>query len=235
MANKYYSLDVSSWSNWITSLENALTDKYGNNLTVHVNTSSDFIFTCPDISEKSIKITNSVIYCGTVSGTTLSPYQSFSYFYNGVVKINHLVLGDNFFLLTGVSGYTNTILIAKTIGGISVCYGGHNSNNYINYATGVGYRNGSNIGVIDFVDFGRSVYCDVAAPYKLPLTILNISSQNDWIIRQDNGTPDTIKDLYMSLYMPGTSFLKNNALFSATALYQSDGKTHLRTALLAEF
>lgn len=56
MANKYYALSIDSASAFITTLQNALIDKYGEDVEIASASSSDLIFHCQKISDKYIRI-----------------------------------------------------------------------------------------------------------------------------------------------------------------------------------
>ena len=60
MANKYYGLNITDVASWLTSVRDALVDKYGDGVTIDNITTSELVFTCPAISEKAIKFTNLV-------------------------------------------------------------------------------------------------------------------------------------------------------------------------------
>ena len=237
MANKYYVLDTADFSKWVTSVQNALIDKFGENVTIYTASSSTLTFTCDAISERAIQFTSASASCGMMSGSTYGSSKQFSECASSAATrlLKYLVLGDSFLLL---AGRKESALIGKTINGISIHFGGTRQDSSV-YYDGCGshaYKDGEYIGTLDFVSFGRDVYCDTATPYKTPLLIINTSSQDDYIVRQADGTPDTIKDLYMSTYANSDNvFMTVSGLFSATNLYQADGSIHLRTALLAEF
>ena len=241
MANKYYALDTSTTANWLTSVAEALVDKFGSGVTINNKTTSVLTFTCPAISEKTINLNSNYAQLGTVSGTTFTNQLSFFYSYSGnMFKHHDLVLGDNFFFLVGVgysTSYREVCLIAKTVGGVSIFCGAtsQSSTTYNANCRFTMYKDGVEVGYTDFLDFGRFIDSDSGVPYKMPLFIFNKNAEGDQLLRLADGTSDTIDGLWMSAFAPGTTFVRAGGLFSATEVYTSDATIKLRTAIVAEF
>lgn len=240
MANKYYALDRSNVASWLTSLKNALVDKYGDAATIHNHTSSALTFSVPAISEKVINFNANYAQLGTASGTTFTNQLSFFYSYSGYMHYHqHLILGDSFMMIVG-TGYSSArefCLIAKTVGGMSIFFGATSQSNssYNSTCRNVAYKDDVSVGTINFVDFGRTVYSNAGVPYKMPLMIFNMSETGDQIYRLPTEEFDTVDGLWMSAFIPGTSYLRAGGLFSPADIYTSDAQVKLRTAILAEF
>ena len=241
MANMYFKLDCTSKTTFISSLKNALVTKYGDDVTIHYE-SEYLIFSCPAISDKVIRINNYQVYYGDSysSGTAVDNYQRFLFTYSSTYTFieSHLVLGDSFLFMSAFysSQYRNDCIIAKTIGGKSLICGftGYDSNADKNITKDV-----TNDLQIKFVGYDTAVFCDVNVPYKSKLLIVYPTVTGDNMVRNSDGTEDTIKDLYMSYYRSNLNgfVVTNKALFSNRNMYansESDG-AHLLTSILAEF
>ena len=239
MANKFYHLNAVSLQDWLALLAESLTNKYGDWVTIHIVDSSQLVFTCPAISEKSIRVTNANIYYGSVSaGGTFTSESVFFYLYSGSIwSYKYLILGERFFLLTGTDSYTSNVLIAKTESDISLFLGsvGHETSSRHTNNNWHAFSQGTKMGDFDILDFGRPCLYQAAVPYKSPLLLLYRDAQGDQLLRKQDGTPDTIEGLYMAAYSAGSPLLVNGGLFSATGQYSAGSIYRLRTSLLAEF
>lgn len=237
MANTYYILQTATLADWLTSLRDALTDKYGDGVSIDKFSTSEIVFTCPAISEKSIRMTSQYFYYGTVSGTTFTSQKTFGYDHNSnFFTLRYLVLGDTFLLLTGATSVGDaTCLIAKTQGEISICcYGVNNSTNTNRYANCLFYdaTNDKNIGFVDFAP--RSCFSDTGIPYKANVILYYPDEKGDQLLRKSDDSPDTIDGIYNTTRFGG-ALLVNGGLFSSTNLYVVGGAIMLYSSLLAEF
>lgn len=132
---KYYELTLTAW---FTDLATALTDYYGDAVTIHSSASAGVVFSCPQISDKYMRIrlyqpngsysqytlnlyvANSLNTDGTLaSATTVGGYTNDKYENNHKGGL-HLVLADKFLLMQcGASNltYAHTILVAQCTNG----------------------------------------------------------------------------------------------------------------------
>lgn len=237
MANIYRKLDMATSQSKLTSFKNALLDKYGEEkLTFHYESSTDLIFSCPQISDKVIKFNFSPLsaYYGDeyTSGANISNSKQFLNCYNGP-QVIHVVFGDNFiFTVTFISGSNCTNgIIGKTKGGKNICYGAVTS--------GTGSVKGNNC-MYD-IDSGRSVFPQSFSrpmcsrenvPYVTP--IIFVYSDTLVPMMLSDGGLDTIEELYMSTYQG--LLVRENALFSNVNVYSATyTDIHTTSSIMAEF
>ena len=144
---KYYSLVYSSFA---ADFKAALEDYYGDGVTVESASGQTIEFSCPQICDKPLYISNGkplssaptyvlVGKCGDVTFQSSNEYSS-----KGSVEPYHLILSDDFLLLQLVDSvsvaYSTTILVAKTTNGRFLCMGGS------------GVQGNKNYGVCQFTD-----------------------------------------------------------------------------------
>ena len=246
MANKYYPLATESDSVFLTSLKNALINKYGSGVEILVEKSTELIFNCPQICSKVIQI--SFGYAGSTGGYIQSswgsgvsdgslqdPYTICNSYVASRVNSANLVLGDSFlFLDYNKSSYPCVIVIGKTVGGVSICGGfcatGVAGNNRLRIADTAEY--------VKFISYNATVFHTTAMPYKTKLLIARNSEQDgNMLLTLPDGTPDTIQDLYMSFYKGTAPICTITGLFSRRNLYANGDADNpqLTTSLLAEF
>lgn len=238
MANYYSQLNCASVDEFCSTLKSALVAKYGNDgVTVH-NEKSPLIFTCPAISDFVISINRNNGYYGTAytSGTNIENSVRFLTLYDSISEAR-LVLGDSFLFMTGIvtGNHRFVFIVAKTIGGKSVVSGAYS---YEGYGKNCVTREITTGQDISFVDFGGlAVWCNTNTPYKSKLLLAYATAAGDQILRNSDGSVDTIDGLYMSTYA-NTNYEyvgANNAVLSARNLYYNGSVIRLRNSILAEF
>lgn len=119
---KYYSL---TYSTFATDLAAALTDYYGDGVTIESASGKDVKFSCPQICDKALTLkaiqpwdgAPTVVFKAVFDDVTLQATERYSS--TSVVKAIHLVLADNFLLgqVVETKSYSNSILLAKTTNG----------------------------------------------------------------------------------------------------------------------
>ena len=236
MTNTYYRMLTTSFADWLGSFKAALLDRYGEGVTINSQSTSEIVFTCPAISEKSIKLVTNFGYFGKISNGSFASEQTFAFHYYGSFSlIPHLVLGDTFLLLSGYTdGMETSFLVAKTQGGVSLCCFGVAYNSASRYQN-CRFFDATNNKDIDFVDFAPKVcYCDTGIPYKAAVTVYYPGDSGDQLLRKPDGSEDTVDGLYITT-RAGSTLLVSGGLFSASQLYTVAGYVHLYSSLLAEF
>ena len=237
MANYYAKLDVASNGSMAASLKAALLAKYGDDgVTIHYD-GDNLIFTCPAISDFVIKVMRDESHYGT-SYSGGSSVANDICFYNGYNFITdaHLVLGDSFLFMTGVNGaFRFVIIVAKTIGGRSVVSGCSTKDTYIGKCVTKDLTSDQKI---NFLDFGNTaVFCNTNTPYKTKL-VMAYETNGDQLVRNADGSIDTIDGLYMSTYSnkaDGNYRAVSNALLSARNVYSNELIERFASSVIAEF
>ena len=256
MANKYYSISTDSMSSMIESIKDALLDKYGDGVTIYTCKARDggtqfydLVFECPQISEKKIQFVTYnltpfelLAYYSTEIGTHGRLVNGTSFYAGGESETKwnslNLVVGDSFLMMVHDTSYDGMCLIGKTVGGVSICCGFS--------CTTYGYDpfkvskclDVTNNKRIDFVTHNNTVYGSVNMPYKTKLVLFYESaSEGNMVLCLPDGTADTIKDLYMSMYVGTAPICTLTGLFSPRNAYTNadSGVQKLRSSLLAEF
>ena len=242
MANKYYPLATTSDAEFITSLANALADKYGG-VEILVQANNNLIFHCPQISDKYIRISFGTgggymmaYYGNGVSGASLQDSVQFCDTYvSAVVNSANLVLGDSFlFLDYNKNSRPCVIVIGKTVGGVSICGGFSDSSIASRHLV----QSMDNSVKLRFISYNGTVFHSPHMPYKTKLLIACYDAQDgDMLLTLPDGTPDTIQDLYMSFYAGTAPICTITGLFSRRNLYANSDANNpqLATSLLAEF
>lgn len=237
MGNIYRQLDCASEVSFSESIRSALVEKFGNDVTIH-NTSTFVIFSCPHLSDRVIKIGRMYAYYGSSYSSGVNITNSVTLTILGTPTTAHIVLGDNFLFIVGQSnGYRTNIVVAKTVGGKYIIGGSHSNTSYTNEAITIDLTNNKRF---DFVDIDTVVMCDAGAPYKMPLMMGYTDNVGGSLMLDDNGNPDTIKDLYMSTYSAWSDvshLAVNNAVLSCRKLYTNGTsvKPVLLSSIMAEF
>ena len=240
MANIYKILDKTSTTTMVESLKNALVEKYGDGVTIHYQNAQYLIFSCPQINEKVIKFmasdtTTVKIYYGDTytSGTSVENQIQFINT-DGYLTAIHVVLGDSFIFMAINASNTSyksfTVVIGKTKNNRSVCFGalGYHAN-----ASNCTAKDVTNNREIDFLCFEGILYSGDYTPFITPLILKDYNT--NIVLKQADGTPDTIEGLYMSCYNGGLR-IGEHSLFSGNDLYSiNNNKTRLATSLMAEF
>lgn len=256
MANKYYSISTDSYISMIESIKDALLDKYGDGVIIPTCEARDggtkyydLVFECPQISEKKLQIwtynaTPIILYAAYSDeiGTNGRLVNSTSFYAAGDGETSwnglNMVLGDSFLMMVHDTNYDGMCLIGKTVGGVSIC-GGLTTTSY-GYAPFKNSKflevtNGKNI---DFITHNQTVFGSANMPYKSKLAIFYKSqSEGNMLLCLPDGTPDTIKDLYMSMYVGTAPLCTLTGLFSPRNVYSNydSGVKYLTSSLLAEF
>lgn len=252
MANKYYALSIDSVANFQASLQNALTDKYGDGVeflfTGKAASASywhEFVFRCPQISDKcisigcydgNIKAIGAFYGDGIENNKMVSPVQFASIEAGSkAVTAYNMVLGDSFlfidFLMDTVGG---DIIVGKTNGGVSLCCGCGWSTGSTTVTKNV-LANTADGSYVKFISYNTTVYGSAHMPYKTKLLIA--SNSENTLLTLPDGTPDTIEGLYMSMYAGVAPVCTTSGLFSRRDTYANgDGAKAINTtSILAEF
>lgn len=241
MANMYRPLDCTSTQTIITSFKNALIDKYGSSgVIIHYENQNYFIFSCPSINEKIIKLYTSGVssvnlYYGNsyTSGSSIANESQFFYTISTGQQI-HVVFGDSFMLMNIESNSNNghVSLIAKTKSGKSICYGAIGTSNS-GYVANVSTMNVSENRGIKILSFANNLYSSANVPYVIPVILFY--SDTNIPLKQSDGSFDTIDGLNMSCYT-GKFLVRENAMFTTSPQYSNGSTAPLTTtALMAEF
>lgn len=260
MANKYYSINTDSNVLFIDSIKNALLDRYGAGVTIHHcglrkdNKHYDLVFSCPQISEKVFQFTttNSTNFDfftdysdapnpdGFANGNCLVSYERFyssSGYYEDAWKNMNIVLGDSFMMMVSNRDYKGLCIIGKTVGGVNIGCG------FTTNDLNTSFLNSKTLDLITgkrikFVSYQNHVFSTANMPYKTKLLIHYTSeSEGNMMLCLPDGTPDTIKDLYMSMYCGTAPICTLTGLFSPRDMNSNattDDK-HMQSSLLAEF
>ena len=252
MANKYYALSFDSVANFQASLQNALTDKYGDGVeflfTGKAASASywhEFIFRCPQISDKCISIgcydgnvrsIGAFYGDGVESNKMVNPVRFASVEAGSKSPIAYsMVLGDTFlFIDFSMNDFGGDIIVGKTNGGVSLCCGCGSATGS-STVTNNALKNTADGSCVKFISYNHTVYGSAHMPYKTKLLIA--SNSENTLLTLPDGTPDTIEGLYMSMYAGTAPVCTTSGLFSRRNTYSNgDGSNAINTtSILAEF
>mgnify|MGYP000850270049 CR=1 FL=1 len=236
MANTYYSISLTAP---IADIKAALIAKYSGGVTTYYTDANNWIFSCPAISDKVLKIYFSSGLCfyygdAWTSGSTITNSVQFAGYNVGTTSIIHLVLGTNLFYMcylqtTILSG---VVVIAKMSNNNYICLGLSGTNqSYNTYC-----RGRDTTSAVDIVPISlSSAFMGTSNKlYKQSLLVLKLDGT---VEVNSDGSLASIVDLYSISYITSTSTLLKSTsyLMSSAPMYMSDGKVYLLTSLFAEF
>lgn len=235
MVNTRYPITITSGTAFITDIKNALVAYYGDGVTIHYQSSSNLVFSCPQISSKVIRIdaftSNSAVTMhygdSWTSGTTIVNQVTFSGNYswgdNPNISSTEIVLGDNFFLYNLTSGHpyiqAKVVLVAKSSAGDSLVFSYVKSTDGNVHLSELSKNVTKNSTITDFITFGAPFKSPLGSIYKLPSHFYGSAG----VFEISEGVPDFIPNIFISSlspgkmpYIMGVCFISSSTLYNAT-------------------
>lgn len=215
-------------SNSMTDIKNALVDYYGANVTIHSDSTTQIIFSCPQVSDKVIKLTGfsdiRAWFGDAFVGTDITNSVEFGgSTTTGTTSIAHIVCGDSFIIINVLASTLNSrVLIFSQLTNNDFAVLGMIGATSSSYRTSLkSYLTQSNT-EFHLASIARDFNLGAKALLFKPLLITSLGALYD-----ENGYI-SFKEIYTVSKMVGNSNISKGAGYFLTSsdLFEESGEAH---------